>query len=151
MSLASFTHEVEIHVELARLYEFLCNLDNYTALHPLIESIEELPRADALPNARRYRVTDRIALGPLRMKAVYTAALDPVSPHEVHGHAWQSPGIRLITVYTLREVAGAVLLKETVSVRAPWLLRRFVTHQAEASHRETLVKMKALLEAQGDG
>jgi len=146
MAAAAFVHEIDIAVARPRLHEFLCDLENFTALHPLIESITEIAPTDELPNARRYRVVDRVPVGPWRMKAVYTAALGPVSPHEVHGHAWQKPGIRLLTAYELRDTNTGVHLTERVSVHAPWVLRRFVTGQAKASHLATMKKIKVLLE-----
>ncbi len=144
-----FVHEIDIRVAPTRLHSFLCDLHNYVSLHPLIESIEEISPAEGRPRARRYRVVDRIPLGPFKIRTVYTAALDPVSEHEVHGHAWQSLGIRLHTVYLLKEVASGTHLVERVSVSAPRILRGFVVSQARKSHQETLAKMKVWL--QGDG
>ncbi len=101
---------------------------------------------DALPGARRYRVVDRIRLGPFRLRSVYTAALESATENEVHGHAWQSPGIRLKTIYALETTESGTRLVERVSIEAPFLLRRFVVSQARQSHKETLSKMKAWLE-----
>jgi len=148
---------VSIAVGRERLHAFLCDLDNYVALHPLIERIEEIEPSPELPRARRYRVLDRIPIGPFRLRTSYVAALDPVSDDEVHGHAWQSPGVRLHTVYRLSESVGATRLDERVFVRAPWWIHRFVVKQARAAHAATLERMKGLLEAnppgsgQGDG
>ena len=69
-----FTNEIEFRVEAARIHAFLCDLTNYLPLHPLIESIEEISATDELPRARRYRVADRIPLGPFKLRIVYTAA-----------------------------------------------------------------------------
>jgi len=146
---ADFVHEIAIHSNRARVHAFLCDLRNYVPLHPLIESIEELSPTDEMPSARRYRVVDRIPLGPLRLRTTYTAALEPISEHEVHGYAWQSPGIRLHTVYALEDVASGTRLIERVSIDAPRILRRFVVSQARRSHEETLQKMKAFLEGCG--
>ena len=142
-----FSHRIEIDVECAALHAFLCDLENYEPLHPLIESIEEIdPRSD-LPGARRWRVVDRIPVGPFRMRTAYVAALEPVSDTEIRGHAWQSPGVRLRTVYSLSELAGGgTRLEERAFVRAPWGMRRFVVGQACASHATTLQRMKELLE-----
>ena len=79
MSSDEFTHEIEIAVTLARLRDFLCDLRNYLPLHPLIESIEELPPSAALPSARHYRVVDKIPMGPFRLQPIYRAALEPVA------------------------------------------------------------------------
>ena len=150
-SSVDFVHEIEICVPRARLHDFLCDLQNYLPLHPLIESIQELSPSEAMPHARRYRVVDRIPFGPFRFRSVYTAALESVTEHEVHGHAWQSPGIRLHTIYALEESSSGTRLVERVTIEAPRILRRFVLRQARQSHAETLAKMKALLEGQGPG
>jgi hypothetical protein len=83
------------------------------------------------------------------LRAVYTAALDPVTDREVHGHAWQSPGITLHSIYALEATERGTRLIERVSIQAPWILRRFVVAQARGAHEETLEKLKALLE-EGD-
>jgi hypothetical protein len=80
---------------------------------------------------------------------VYIAALDVVSDREVHGYAWQSPGVRLHTVYALAEVASGTLLVERVTVECPRILRRVVVSRARESHEETLAKMKTLLDEGG--
>ena len=147
MARAEFEHSIEIAVPRATLHAFLCDLDNYVPLHPLIESIRRLEASPDRPRAKRYRVIDRIPIGPFRMKSVYTAALDPVSANEVHGLAWQAPGIHLHTTYQLEPDGDGSLLREHVRVEAPWPLLRFVVGQASRSHRTTLQKMKALLEA----
>ena len=142
-----FVHEIEIRVPQERLHAFLCDLHNYVPLHPLIESIEEISPTDEMPGARRYRVVDRIPLGPFRLRTVYVAALESVTASEVRGHAWQSPGVRLLTIYALEETESGTRLVERVSIQAPRILRRFVVSRARQSHEETLAKMKALLEA----
>jgi hypothetical protein len=146
MPATDFVHEIEIRVPQARLHAFLCDLHNYLPLHPLIESIEEISPTDELPRARRYRVVDRVRVGPFRLRTVYTAALEPATANEVHGHAWQSPGIRLHTIYALESTGTGTRLVERVSIEAPLILRRFVVSQARQSHKETLAKLKALLE-----
>jgi len=151
MAHAQFEHAIEMDVAPATLHAFLCDLENYVPLHPLIESIRPLAPSPDRPRAKRYRVVDRIPVGPFRLKSVYTAALDPISPTEVHGLAWQSPGIHLQTTYRIEPEPGGLLLREHVRVEAPWLLLRFVVGQASASHRTTLFEMKALLEARTAG
>lgn len=141
-----FTLEQDIDVAPSVLHGFLCDLNNYIPLHPFIESIKELTPSIELPRARRYRVADRIPLGPFSLPTVYVAALDAVSRNEVHGYAWQFPSIRLHTVYSLTATSLGTHLVESVSVKAPALLHRFVVNQARRAHTETLMKMKALLE-----
>jgi hypothetical protein len=146
MPAADFVHEIEIRVPQAQLRTFLCDLHNYALLHPLIQSIDEISPGSEMPGARRYRVVDRIPLGPFRLRAVYTATLESVAANEVHGHAWLSPGVRLHTIYALEESESGTRLVERVRIEAPRILRRFVVRQARKSHQETLAKMKDLLE-----
>ncbi len=146
MSSYDFVLEQDIDVSPPVLHAFLCDLNNYIPLHPLIQSIQPLTPRDDLPRAKCYRVVDRIPFGPFTLRTVYIAALDPVSESEVHGYAWQLPSIRLHTVYALTATALGTHLVESVRVNAPRLLRRFVTNRASRAHAETLSKMKLLLE-----
>jgi hypothetical protein len=148
MAQGEFTHEREIAVPVETLRDFLSDLHNYVRLHPLIESIEDLPPADSLPGARHYRVVDRISMGPFRVRMAYTAALEAVGENTVHGHAWQFPAVRLRTVYALQAAPSGTRLVEHVQVEAPLLLHRFVVEQARHAHAETLTKLKALLEGE---
>lgn len=142
---------VDVAVPPARLLAFLSALENFAPLHPLIESIRPLPPEPARPHARRYRVVDRIPLGPFRLRTVYTAELEPVGEDRIRGEAWQSPGIHLSSLYTLEALGpGRTRLRESVAVRAPLGLRRFVARQASAAHRATLDGLKTLLEARPD-
>ena len=144
-----FEHAIEIAVGLSALHAFLCDLNHYVPLHPLIVRVEELPPRPDLPNARRFRVVDRIRVGPLHLRTTYEAALEPVSERLVRGHAWQSPGVRLRTDYALSPMGDGTRLEERVVVEAPRLLRGYVVRTASAAHAETLRAMKALLEAGG--
>jgi len=142
----AFEIENEICVPVSALHAFLCDLHNYVPLHPFIESIQDLPPGDPLPNARRYRVVDRIPIGPFFLKTVYTASLVSISASEVHGYAWQSPGIRLHNMYILEKTERGTRLIERCYVDAHWLLRGFVISQARVAHSKTLEEMKVLLE-----
>jgi hypothetical protein len=62
MARVDFVQQIEIGVPRARLHAFLCDLANYVPLHPLIESIEEIPAIDEMLHARWYRVVDRIGI-----------------------------------------------------------------------------------------
>ncbi len=141
-----FEHRIEIKVDRPVLREFLCDLGRYRELHPLIESIRELPAEDSAPNARRYRVVDRLPLGPFSFKGAYTASIEAVQEDEVHGNAWQPPRVHLLTVYKLEDYPGGTRIVERSYVEAPWYLRRYVRNQARESHRTTLARMKSLLE-----
>ena len=129
------------------MHAFLCDLHNLRELHPFIVAIEDLPPSPELPGAQRYRIEDRIPLGPIRLRTSYVAAMEPVAGGELRGHAWQKPGVHLLTTYTLHERNGATELREHCAIDAPWLLRGFVATQARRAHEETLAKLKAHFEA----
>lgn len=146
---ARFEQAVEIEAPSARIRDVLCTLEQLAPLHPLIESIRPLPAEPDRPCARRYRVVDRIRLGPWRARIAYTAELEALANDEVRGEAWQSPAIHLVTRYRLEPLAPArTRVHETCEIRAPLGLRRFVARQASASHRTTLEGLKRLLEAE---
>lgn len=147
---------VEIDAGADRVRDALADLHVLADLHPLIESIEELPRDVTSPDTRHYRVVDRIAVGPLSLRVTYEAWLRIASRDEVRGRAEQFPRVRLDTVYRLRPGArpGATAVDEVVRVEAPWGLRAWVCRAAEAAHHETLVRLKRHLESAhepGDG
>ena len=146
MRAIDFELSIEIAAPLATVHDVLGDLQRCAPLHPLIESIETLPAAPERPNARRYRVLDRVAWGPLRLPARYEASLEATHPRQVVGRAWQWPGIQLRTRYDLLDRGPTTLLREECSVEAPFGLRRFVVQRARAAHRETLKNLKILLE-----
>ena len=122
-----------IGVDATVLRAFLVDLHRYVPLHPFIESIQDMPEDDRIPTARRYRVVDRIPVGPFKLKTVYVAALEPVAPDEVHGHAWQSPGIRLRTIYGIEAIRSGTRLRERCFVDAGRLMRGYVVRQARTA------------------
>lgn len=150
MARASFELEIEIPAPRARLHAFLCDLRNHLELHPLIVGIDEIAPSDEWPSARRYRIVDRVPIGPLRMRAEYVAAVEGVSENEIRAEAWQSPGVHLTTRYTLEDRGERTHLVERVRIDAPFVLRGFVKRQAEQAHRETLEKMRAHFAAKPD-
>lgn len=146
MRSSDFVHEIEIGVSRESLCTFLGDLHNYVALHPLIVSIDELEPLAERPNARRYRVLDRIPVGPFTIRASYVAELETMDQGLVRGRAWQRPGVRVKTEYELTAVDAGTRLVERVAIDAPRLMRAFVVDQARRAHRDTLDKMKLLLE-----
>ena len=147
---SSFRLQCSIRAPASLVHEYLCDLENYVGLHPLIESITEIKAVPELPNARRYRVVDRIAFGPLRFRIVYTAALEALNSTTVRGNAWQFPGVHLTTVYEVSTTEAApemTCLRESTDVMAPWGLRRIVCSQAARAHAETLKRLQQTLDA----
>jgi carbon monoxide dehydrogenase subunit G len=146
MATAYFEQTIDVRVPPEAVHTFLTDLHRYRALHPLIERIEDLPSAPERPGARRYRVIDRLRFGPLRFRTAYIAEVEPTSPTEVHGTAWQNPGVEVHTRYRVSPSPEGTTLREEAVVKAPCLLLGYVRRQARAAHRETLEKLKTHLE-----
>jgi hypothetical protein len=142
-----FEQSIEIAAEPAVVHAFLADLHRHRDLHPLIERIEDLAPQPGRSDVRRYRVTDRMRLGPLAFRIAYLAEIEAVSPDLIRGTAWQSPGVELRTRYRITPApAGGTLLREDVSLKAPFLLIGYAHRQAEAAHRATFAKLKIALE-----
>jgi hypothetical protein len=149
MAERGFEQSIEIRVAPEVVHAFLADLHRHRDLHPLIERVEDLPSHPARPTVRRYRVTDRIHFGPLALRIHYFAELDPFAPDLILGAAWQSPGIEVRTRYRITaSPAGGTLVQEEVLLKAPLLLIGYAHRQAESAHRETLAKLKVLLESE---
>ena len=144
----SFRLQCDIRATASSVHKYLCDLENYIELHPLIESITRIKAVPELPNAHCYRVVDRIQIGPLRFRIVYTAALEALNSTTVRGHACQFPGVHLVTLYevsTTEAASSMTCLRESTEVTAPWGLRRLVCNQAARAHAETLKRLQQKL------
>jgi hypothetical protein len=147
MAERSFEQSIEIAAVPGVVHAFLADLHRHRDLHPLIERIEDLPLDPRRPAVRSYRVTDRMRLGPLSFRISYLAELTSLPPDEIAAAAWQTPRIEVRTRYHVAPASGGVTqLREQVLMKAPLLLIAYVHRQAEAAHRETLAKLKILLE-----
>ena len=147
MAETRFDQSIVIQVVPEVVHSFLADLHRHRDLHPLIEKIEDLPPHPERPEVRRHRVTDRMRLGPISFRIHYLAEIRAVPPDLILGTAWQSPGVEVRTQYRVTPASNdATLVREDVRMKAPLLLIGYAHRQAEAAHRETLAKLKVLLE-----
>src|SRR5688572_7642676 len=113
MAERSFEQSIEIAAAPEQAHAFLADLHRHRDLHPLIERIQDLAAQPGRSDVRRYRVTDRMRLGPLSFRIAYVAEIEAVPPDLILGTAWQSPGVELRTRYRItRASAGGTLLRE---------------------------------------
>lgn len=141
-----FALEIQIRATPEQVLAFLADLRNYLPIHPLFESVTEVAARPVMPGARFYEVVDRVPFGPLRLRTPYTAALERVGDREIRGRAWQAMGIEVLTDYRVEALPAGAHVFETVTIKAPLLIRRFVSKQARAAHERTLGELKRLLE-----
>ena len=139
-----FTTEIYINAQPARVLDFLEDLADHDKIHPLIISVEELEVAEE--QFRRYRITDRVPMGPFKITAVYEADIWRTDDGELKSIARQSPGVVLHNTTTATPQADGTLLREVVSVKAPSLLKKFVFRQAQDAHQKMFERVKEYLE-----
>jgi hypothetical protein len=123
MAERGFEQSIVIAAAPGVVHAFLSDLHRHRDLHPLIERIEDLPPHPGRPDVRRYRVTDRMHLGPLSFRIHYVAEIRPVPPDLILGTAWQSPGVEVRTQYRVAAgPGGGTLVREDVRLKAPFVL-----------------------------
>jgi len=142
----TFTTEVYIQSTPERVLDFLADLSEHDKIHPLIVSVEKLDLPDE--KFQRYRITDRVPMGPFKIKAVYEADIWRTADGNLQSIARQSPGIVLHNTTTATPKGDGTLLCEVVSVKAPSLLREFTLRQARESHQKMFERVKAYLESE---
>ena len=145
MSELTFTTEIYIQCAPERVIDFLADLSGHDKIHPLIVSVEELD----VPGEqfRRYRITDRVPMGLFTIKAVYEADIWQTDDGNLQSIARQSPGIILRNTTTATSQADGTLLREVVTVKAPFFLERFTYRQARESHEKMFERVKVYLES----
>jgi len=147
-----FENGIFIRTDPERVARFLEELSEQAALHPLIVAIEEVPgRGGDAPGSRRYRIRDRLRMGPVTFYIRYEATVwrDPVRG-EVISEVSQFPAVRLRNVTRCRAEKDGTAVEERVEISAPWMLLGYVVKQARQSHARMLENLKARLE-RGDG
>ena len=146
MSEQKFTTEIYINANSAHVLDFLEDLSGHDKIHPLIISVKELDVAEE--QFRRYRITDRVQMGPFKIKAVYEADVWRTDDGKRESIARQSPSVVLRVTTTAAPQADGTLLSEIVSVKAPALLQNFVFRQARDAHQKMFERLKEYLESE---
>ena len=154
MAQTSFEQSITVAAPVERVRAALATLTAHDRLHPLIVSVQALPGGVAADGSAlsRYRIVDRVRMGPLTLRVTYRAEIAVDATGAVVSDAYQSPGVHLHVVARLTALpptAGApqTRVDETVTVEAPRLLLGYVGAQARQSHRALYANLKAWLES----
>ncbi len=151
MAQGTFENTVLIQAEPERAARILSALDHHTALHPFIVAVREVASAPGdAPGSRRYRITDRMKVGPVALRFTYSAVLsfDPETG-TISSEAFQFPAIHLKNTTRCRAEGTGTRVEEQVVVNAPRPLLGYVLEQARSAHRQMLQALKAMLERGG--
>jgi hypothetical protein len=126
-----------------RVRDFYVDLDNIKLVHPLIVSVQAMPRSETPDGYRQsYRVVDRIPLGPFTIQITYQARLHVPADGDVTTEADQSPGVRLRGTVSFEPVDGGTRVTERIRIAAPRPLASMTTREAVKAHIEMLAGIR---------
>jgi hypothetical protein len=148
MAHAERTLSEQVPAPPARVRDFYVDLDNIKLVHPLIVSVQAMPRSETPDGYRQsYRVVDRIPLGPFTIQITYQARLHVPADGDVTTEADQSPGVRLRGTVSFEPVDGGTRVTERIRIAAPRPLASMTTREAVKAHIEMLAGIRSHFES----
>lgn len=118
---------------------FYADLCNIVHIHPLVVSVAAGQREEVADGyEQRYRIRDRIAIGPLSVTFGYRARVRVPVEGDVLTEARQFPRISLGGVVSFAADGDGTRLVEHLRISAPRPLAGFTVGQAERAHRTML-------------
>ncbi|MGA3256177.1 MAG: SRPBCC family protein [Mycobacterium sp.] len=148
MAHAERTLSEQVPAPPARVRDFYVDLDNIKLVHPLIVSVQAMPRSETPDGYRQsYRVVDRIPLGPFTIQITYQARLHVPADGDVTTEADQSPGVRLRGTVSFEPVDGGTRVTERIRIAAPRPLASMTTREAVKAHIEMLAGIRRHFES----
>jgi Polyketide cyclase / dehydrase and lipid transport len=122
---------------------FYTDLENIRLVHPLVVSVRTLDRTETSDGyVQTYRVSDRIPLGPLRLRTSYVARLQVPVAGEVSTEARQFPRVRLRGFVAFDPTPTGTRVVERVRIEAPWPLAAVTIRKAVEAHTEMLAGIR---------
>ncbi|MCW2639382.1 MAG: polyketide cyclase / dehydrase and lipid transport [Dactylosporangium sp.] len=130
----------------ASVRAWCCDIANLGLVHPLIVGVRQLGQTVSHDGTTvtDYLVTDRMAVGGLRMRFTYRVRVSAPEQGPIGTEARQFPLIRLRSEISFVPAEGGTLVREQLAVRAPRPLLRFVTREAERAHSRMYAAMGRL-------
>jgi hypothetical protein len=121
----------------------LSDFSRHAELHPLIVRVTPAPAPEGV--LRRYLITDRIVLGPVRFPVTYTADVLRADADRVVTLARQRPGTTVRNDTRLSVVDAEVRAVVEITLTAPTPLFGFAVRQARAAHAVLADRLRAAL------
>ena len=142
----SFSYAVQAHCEPGAALRWLADLTRQGELHPLIVRVRQVPPdAGALQS---WRVTDRLAWGPVRFPTRYRVDTLEMSARTLVMRARQWPGTTVLNRTRLEpESDGLVRVDVEITLTAPAPLFRYAFRQARAAHLVLAARLGPALSA----
>ena len=112
-------------------------------MHPLVVSVRTLDRTEIADGyVQTYRVSDRIPLGPLRLRTSYVARLQVPMAGDVSTEAPAVPSSAAARQRCLRTDTTGTRIVERVQIEAPWPLASVTIRKAVEAHTEMLAGIR---------
>lgn len=122
---------------------FYTDLDNIKLVHPLVVSVRTVDRSETADGyVQTYRVSDRVPLGPLRLRTSYVARLYVPVTGDVLTEARQFPRVRLSSNVTFGPTRTGTRVVERIRIEAPRPLASVITTKAFEAHVEMLAGIR---------
>lgn len=127
---------------------FYADLDNISLVHPLVVSVRSVHRSDTADGYEQtYRVTDRIPLGPLHLRATYVVHVAVPRTGDIATDARQFPRVRLRGTVSFVPTGSGTRLTERIGIEAPRALLGVTARTAVEAHAEMLAGIRRQFEA----
>jgi hypothetical protein len=122
---------------------FYADLDNITLVHPFVVAVRTIDRSDTADGYEQtYRVTDRIPVGPWRLRATYVAHLHVPRTGDISTDARQFPRVRLRGIVSFTPTGSGTHVTERIGIEAPRPLLRLTVRKAVEAHTEMLAGIR---------
>jgi len=146
MAIHHFEREIAIAAPLARVFEELSEPARFLGLQPLLTEVREVAAA---PGVRAFEAVERVVLfGPIAVKNHLRVELTPRPAEQRIGFATRAPlGIRIEGGFALEAEGTATRVNESVALRCPFGLSRFVLREATRAQDALLANLKRRIEA----
>lgn len=126
---------------------FYVDLDNISQVHPLVQWVRALSRADLADGYRQdYQVRDRIPLGPFTLPITYRARLIVPATGPVSARARQFPRVQLDSEVDFAATEAGTRITEELTIAAPRPLLPITVEQAVAAHTTMLARIAKMFE-----
>jgi hypothetical protein len=144
---AQLTLTEQVPAEPARVREFYVDLHNIKLVHPLVTSVRSISRSETAGGyVQKYRVRDRIPLGPIVVHTSYVAVLHVPVAGDVVTETRQFPSVRLHGKVTFEGIDGGTRVIERIRIQAPRPLAGLTHREAVKAHIAMLAGIRRQFE-----
>jgi hypothetical protein len=145
MTTDRFSHRVHIAAPAAKIYAYLLDPNSYVGLSPLVVAVRDVRPAGA---GTAYVAVERFTLGPFHWdNLIRVTTTGTVPDARVVSKVISPAAVRLTSTVDLTPEGDGTAVTETIEVRSPWPLRRFVLGQATAVQRARLAELARRMQA----